>query len=104
MTTPQEAIEAAAQAIFEELQELDQDNSWDDLPDEWRQEWLHTAREGIEAAMPHIREQIADEIEARIPAPSHTLATTQNQALSAAISVAIGQGMKLAARTAKGES
>lgn len=44
-------VEAAARAIFEEWQELDQDNSWDDpLPDDWRGAWLYVARAALEAA------------------------------------------------------
>ncbi len=65
MTIPKEAIDAAAEALFDEAQELDQENSWGDpLPDEWRESWRDAAREAIEAALPHLREQIAQEIEA----------------------------------------
>lgn len=56
------AIEAGAKALFEESQGLDQENDWgDDLPQEWREEWKYVARETITAALPHIREMIAEE-------------------------------------------
>ena len=65
MTVNEQAIDAAAEALFDESQELGQENSWDDpLPDEWRESWRDAAREALEAALPHIREQIADEIKA----------------------------------------
>ena len=44
-------IEAAAKALFNESQGLDQDNEWDDpLPDDWRNEWKHVASEVLAAA------------------------------------------------------
>jgi len=53
---PAEAVEAGARALFEESQELDQDNSWDDaLPDDWREAWRYQAREVIVAALPFLR-------------------------------------------------
>lgn len=55
------AIEAAAKALFEESQELDQDNDWDDpLPDEWREAWKSAARETLSAALPHLTEGLAE--------------------------------------------
>ncbi|WP_333812067.1 hypothetical protein [Timonella senegalensis] len=68
MTIPQEAIEAGAQTLFEESQELDQDNSWDDeLPEEWREAWRYAAQSALTAALPalerQIREQVAQEVE-----------------------------------------
>jgi hypothetical protein len=52
-----EAVEAAARVLFEESQELDQDNSWDDaLPDDWRGVWLYQAREILTAALTKITE------------------------------------------------
>ncbi|WP_435298519.1 hypothetical protein [Timonella sp. A28] len=63
MTIPQEAIEAAAQAIFKEAQGPDQDNSWEELRDNsWKENWRKLARNVLEAALPHIREHIAQEI------------------------------------------
>ena len=48
----EEQIEAAARVLFEESQELDQDNSWDDeLPDEWRETWRYMAEMCINAAL-----------------------------------------------------
>lgn len=59
----QNAIEAAAEALFEESQGLDQDNNWDDaLPDEWRQTWLDAAESALYAMLPHLRATIAQEI------------------------------------------
>ena len=59
----QNAIEAAAEALFEESQGLDQDNNWDDaLPDEWRQTWLDAAESALYAMLPHLRAMIAQEI------------------------------------------
>lgn len=51
-STPTEAqVEAAAKALFDEMQDLDQDNDWGDpLPDEWRESWLSMARAALEAA------------------------------------------------------
>lgn len=47
-----EMVERAARVLFEESQELDQDNSWDDdLPDDWRNEWRYVAREALDAAL-----------------------------------------------------
>ena len=44
-------VEAAAKALFEESQGLDQDNDWNDpLPDDWRNEWKHAASEVLAAA------------------------------------------------------
>lgn len=52
MTITDEMVERGARALFEESQELDQDNSWDDpLPDEWRDAWRYQARCVIEAAL-----------------------------------------------------
>jgi len=44
-------VEAAAHALFDASQELDQDNDWSDpLPDEWREAWRDAARAVLEAA------------------------------------------------------
>ena len=53
LATPTPAmVEAGAKALFEESQELDQDNSWDDpLPDEWRAAWRAAAEAVITAAL-----------------------------------------------------
>lgn len=53
LATPTPAmVEAGAKALFEESQELDQDNSWDDpLPDEWRATWHEAAESVITAAL-----------------------------------------------------
>lgn len=53
LATPTPAmVEAGAEALFEESQGLDQDNSWDDpLPDEWRAAWHEAAEAVITAAL-----------------------------------------------------
>lgn len=52
----------------------------------------------LEAAMPHIREQLATEIEERVRTSTELPERIQHKALAMAISTAVDQGMKLAAR------
>lgn len=57
-------VEAAAKALFEESQGLDQGNDWNDpLPDEWRNEWKYVAGEVLAAADAVVTvEMIADRL------------------------------------------
>ncbi len=45
-------VTRGAKVLFEESQEVDQDNGeWRDLPKEWRDEWKRTMREALTAAL-----------------------------------------------------
>ncbi len=74
MSRRDEAVEAAARAIFEEQQDLEQDDSWDDdIPEDWRDEWLYVARAAITEALAVLQPTVPNEVEALEALPVGTV-------------------------------
>lgn len=93
MTINEQAIKAAVEAL----------KSTEDFTEEVAStlldSWAETiSRIVLEAATPHIRDQLATEIEERVRTPTELPEHIQHKALAVAISTAVDQGMKLAAR------
>lgn len=53
-TTPEwrEAVEAGAESLFESMQELGDEDEWDELPLDWRDGWRQTFADALTAAAP----------------------------------------------------
>lgn len=58
------AIEAAAHAHFDDLYNDPYDDSWDEIQELQREEWLYSAKVRIVAAFPLLRDAIAAALEA----------------------------------------
>ena len=84
MTTPQAAVDAAVQAL--NIHYWPPDTPGDLTP------WEKEARAALEAAMPYIRKQIADEIRAEMPPlTSQRLGQTMRSCFEAAARIAEGE-------------
>jgi len=96
MTIPEAAIEAATRALSVHWRDMHTNEALG------HQRMLATF--ALEAALPAIREQIAKEIEEHIREPENTPINGWQSAVEAATALTFRQGLKSAAKIARGES
>ena len=81
MTIPQAAVDAAAEAMWN-LRRRDSEAEWSpELDYGIKQEWRKDATAALEAAMPHLRKQVAEEIRAMEADPFGTFSQRNPQAV-----------------------